>query len=510
MTALLRRMRLRLPIRLKLALVSATLTFVILLLFALVVGAFTERKLTSSFDSEVRATAADLQERLRIQLDDEGSRKLTIGGANAEEFLRGAAAAGSVIRVLDRNQRMLASTPNAPDLGPPVEGLRDLTNYHVVARPVFADSLDRSSVLRLPQNPIDGTVAFIQYARPKASLDQTIAKVRFFLLVGVLGGTLLALFAGLAVARRAMRPIAGLTRAAREVAVTRNPAQPPLPKPEANDEVKELADTLEVMLKELDAARAETESALERQREFVADASHELRTPLTSILANLELLEDELGRAGGPRDPAAAAATAGSALRSSKRMRRLVGDLLLLARADAGRKAPRQTLDLAKIVREAASEAGVLASGHTVSLDLPENGEALIEASADDLHRLVLNLVENALLHTPAGTPVVASVRAGEEEVVLQVADRGPGVRPEQRERIFERFARDAGDRGGTGSGLGLAIVRAVAESHGGSVAVRDADGGGAVFEVRLPGGTPHPSSDIGVAEPELPAIAPE
>ena len=130
-----------------------------------------------------------------------------------------------------------------------------------------------------------------------------------------------------------MRPIAGLTRAAREVARTRDP-DIRLPRPDANDEVADLAATLEDMLSELGAARAETEGALDRQRQFVADASHELRTPLTSILANLELLEEEL--AGEQRE------IAGSALRSSRRMRRLVADLLLLARADAGRDvAPR-------------------------------------------------------------------------------------------------------------------------------------------------------------------------
>ena len=131
-----------------------------------------------------------------------------------------------------------------------------------------------------------------------------------------------------------MRPIAGLTRAAREVARTRDP-DITLPKPQANDEVSELAHTFEDMLRELSAAREEAETTLSRQRKFVADASHELRTPLTSILANLELLESELG--GEQRD------MADSALRSSKRMRRLVGDLLLLARADAGRELDRIT-----------------------------------------------------------------------------------------------------------------------------------------------------------------------
>ena len=185
----------------------------------------------------------------------------------------------------------------------------------------------------------------------------------------------------------------GLTRAAREVARTRDP-DITLPKPQANDEVADLAHTFEDMLRELGAAREETEETLARQRKFVADASHELRTPLTSILANLELLEAEL--AGEQRDMAE------SALRSSRRMRRLVGDLLLLARADAGRDGPRGDVDLAAVAGEAAREAGALSSDHPVSLDLPR-GPVLVNGVADDLHRLAGNLIENALIHTPAG-----------------------------------------------------------------------------------------------------------
>ena len=106
------------------------------------------------------------------------------------------------------------------------------------------------------------------------------------------------------------------------------------------------------------------------------------------------------------------------------------------------------------MVREAALEARPLASGHDLTLDLGAEGEesALVEGSADDLHRLVLNLIENAYLHTPAGTPVVISVRREAENVVLEVADRGPGVPADIRGRVFERFTRESG---GTGSGTG-------------------------------------------------------
>jgi two-component system, OmpR family, sensor kinase len=116
----------------------------------------------------------------------------------------------------------------------------------------------------------------------------------------------------------------------------------------------------------------------------------------------------------------------------------------------------------------------------------------IVNGVADDLHRLAGNLVENALIHTPPGTPVTVSVRQEGGNAVLEVADRGPGVPPDMRERVFERFARGAGDAAPSGgSGLGLAIVRAVTTSHGGTVEVRDAEGGGARFVVTLPAEAP-------------------
>ncbi len=470
--------RLRLPIRVKLAAVSAGLTFVILLLFAIIVGGFTEQKLRSTFDSDLRATAADLQS--QFQVNGYGSRIDT-------ELFRVGAAGGAVLRVHDRAVNRVYEIKGSPDLGPLYEGIRDVGRYRVVSRPLFERSIGSTDNFDATPRALDGAVAAIQYGKPTDNLNATIGRVRFFLSLGVLVGTVLAFLAGFFVARRAMRPISGLTRAAREVARTRDPARTALPRPVANDEVADLSTTLSEMLGELDAARTETESTLDRQRQFVADASHELRTPLTSILANLELLEEELERPAGPRDSSAAAATAASALRSSRRMRRLVGDLLLLARADAGRREPPRPVDLSAVVREAAREAAAVAGGHPLTLDLPETGAAVVEGSLDDLHRMVLNLVENAFLHTPSGTPVVASVHRDGGYVVLEVADRGPGVPEDQRERIFERFARTEGDRStASGSGLGLAIVRAVAEAHGGTARVRSADGGGASFEIRL------------------------
>jgi two-component system OmpR family sensor kinase len=459
--------RTRLPVKVKLAVVSAALTFVILCLFAVAIGAVAEQRIRAGYDDELRATVADLVNRLdpRVGLS---------GPVVSPAPLEGAQAGGAQVRLLRRDGTVKYPGGLPPLTEPGAEGLTNAAGYRVISRALVLPQ--QSELFNQLGEPVSPPVGWVQYARPLATVNRTVNRVRVFLGFGVLGGTLLAFFGGLLVARRAMRPIAGLTRAAREVARTRDP-DITLPAPRANDEVSDLAHTFEDMLRELSEAHDESEAALARQREFVADASHELRTPLTSILANLELLEAELQ--GEPQEMAA------SALRSSRRMRRLVADLLLLARADAGREATMAPVDLAAIAREAAAEAGALSADHPISLDAPD--PVTVTGVADDLHRLAGNLVENALIHTPAGTPVTVSVRRDGSSAVLEVADRGPGVPRDMRERVFERFARAGGDGTRRGSGLGLAIVRAVVDAHGGRVELLDAGGGGARFVVTLP-----------------------
>jgi signal transduction histidine kinase len=329
-------------------------------------------------------------------------------------------------------------------------------------------------VLRQMNIQPQGTATLL-YAVPLSDVDHTVAEVQVFLLLGVLGGTLAALIAGLFVSARAMRPIVELTDAAREIERTRDPSRT-IPHPEAEDEIAELARTLEGMLGALDAARSNTQAMLDRQREFLADASHELRTPLTSVLANLELLTEELG---GEQ-----AETAEAALRSTRRMRRLVGDLLLLARADARRLPPRRPNDLAEVLIEAAAELGPMADAHDLQISAQP---AVVDGVRDELHRLILNLLENCVRHTPPGTRIVATTEVADGDAVLIVEDNGPGIPDELRERAFERFVRGGRD-GGKGSGLGLAIVRAVTRSHGGSVEMLSgATGEGTRFLIRIP-----------------------
>src|SRR3954447_7806401 len=455
----------RLPIRWRLALTSAGLTFAILLLFALIIGVFTARQVRSSFDDDLRLTAIDLSERVHSS-----SAMNTLGLDIQGDRVVGRAVAGdAAVRLVSTQGLPLLGWQRSPNLRPPRDGVTEANGYRVVSRAL--------------RNPL-GTIAYLQYGKPVAHLEHTMARIKLFLIFGVMGGSVLALLAGLALARRAIAPIAQLTETAKTIARTRDPSVE-IPKPTADDEVADLARTLEEMLMALGQARTETEGALDRQRRFVADASHELRTPLTSILANLELLAADLEGED--------AEIAGSALRSSRRMRRLVADLLLLARADAGRVARREPVNAGAVVREAAGEAAPLADGHGLTVDVQPGASLVLEAPGDELHRLVLNLIQNALVHTPPGTAVDVHARREGGDVIIEVSDEGPGVPEEMREQIFDRFVRGDGDRArsGSGSGLGLAIVRAVAESLGGSVALDSGESGGARFTVRIPAADP-------------------
>ena len=324
---------------------------------------------------------------------------------------------------------------------------------------------------------------YVQYGRSTAHVDDTIDRIWFLIVAGIFGGTALASLAGVAIAARAMRPIAALTASAKEVSETRDPSHH-MPRSPAEDEVGELADTLEQMLRSLDAARSEREQAMQQQREFVADASHELRTPLTSVLANLELLQASLGGPGQAEDRE----VVDSALRSSRRMSRLVSDLLLLARADAGRLAAHKRVDLAEVAGDAALEAMPLMGDRHFVID---NDRPLrVEGSSDELHRMILNLLDNAARHTPDGATIELRLSEQGSDAVVEVADDGPGIPPAMRTQIFDRFVRGEGPADtarGTGTGLGLAIVSAVAASHGGTVLATESPSGGALFRARIP-----------------------
>ena len=491
----------RWPVKWRIAAVSAGLTFLILLGFAFIIGRLAVDKLEANFSEEAQSQANDFANQLEIRAADPavnpaGGRELGFRGASLDDLVP---PVRSGFRVVNSTGALLQSEigslgESSPGPQPPTEEPETVGDFSIASN-------------EIPSNTF-GEPLYAQFVRSRSSLNSTIGRIWFFLAGGVLAGAALAALAGLAVAGRAMRPIASLTAAAREVATTRDPSRR-LPMPETEDEVGELARTLDEMLRELDAARSETEQMVQAQREFVADASHELRTPLTSIHANLELLQARLEQRGDAADGEDEEIVAG-ALGSSKRMRRLVSDLLLLARADAGRAGARGACDLAEIAETAIAEARTVADGHEVRLKAQEE-EVTVDCNPDDLHRLVLNLVENAVRHTPAGSHVDVTVeRDGTGGAVLEVTDDGPGLPDGFGDQIFARFVRGTGQAdlsGDSGTGLGLAIVKAVAVSHNGSVEAGAAARGGARFTVRLPAALA-PNGNGGSAESVAAALA--
>jgi two-component system OmpR family sensor kinase len=226
------------------------------------------------------------------------------------------------------------------------------------------------------------------------------------------------------------------------------------------------------------AARQASETRLRR---FIADASHELRTPLAAIRGYTELARR--GR-GAPPEIAHAMDRVDTA---AGRMTTLVEDLLLLARLDAGRPLRAEPVDLSALVVEAVSDAHAAGPEHRWRLDLPPEA-VTVPGDPDRLHQVVGNLLANARVHTPPGTAVAVDLARNGRYAVLRVTDDGPGIPPELRGQVFERFARGDSSRSRTAgsSGLGLAIVASVVAAHRGQVDVRS-DPGRTAFTVRLP-----------------------
>jgi two-component system OmpR family sensor kinase len=456
----------RIPVRWRIAITTAGLTLLILVIFALVLGQVVGNRIRSDFRSELRNAATSLADETKIYTSN---GQAVVDSPRIKDF---AAADKAVIRIYDAYGHPLAPTIAGLNMSSPEPGVHSLGNLSVATEPITGiNSLTGERVL----------VGYVQYARNPEGVNETVARLWLFLGAGVLGGTVLALLAGLAVADRAMRPIKALTGLARQITSTRDPSKR-IPTPAADDEVGELARTMDGMLQALDEAHSEREQALDRQREFVADASHELRTPLTSIQANLELLQVE---GAGPDDDRHAI---DSALSSTKRMSGLVSDLLLLARADAGRQVARTDLDLALVAAGALEEVEPLAAERHFESHL--EGPLPMSGNPDELHRMIRNLLENAVRHTPDRATVELTARRDGNEALLEVLDDGPGIPDGIEEQVFDRFVRGEGPAdtsSGGGTGLGLAIVRAVAQSHGGSVDAGKSTYGGARFSIRFP-----------------------
>ncbi|MGK5631568.1 sensor histidine kinase [Streptomyces sp. URMC 123] len=315
-----------------------------------------------------------------------------------------------------------------------------------------------------------GETVTVSAGAPLATERHAVAEVRTAMLAGL--PALLVVVAGVTwlVTRRALRPVEAIRGEMAAITASADLSRR-VPEPGTGDEVARLAATTNETL-------AALEAAVDRQRRFVADASHELRSPIASLRTQLEVAvaHPEL------LDVAGAAA-------DTVRLQRLAADLLLLARLDAGER-PREggRADLAELVRAELSERAAERTAGRVPVRIGELPERLeVPGSRARLAQVLTNLLDNAQRH--AASRVTVSGRREGDRAVLEVADDGAGVPEAERERIFERFVRldDARSRDEGGAGLGLAIARDVVTRHGGTLGVRSAPGGGALFEVRLP-----------------------
>jgi signal transduction histidine kinase len=309
-----------------------------------------------------------------------------------------------------------------------------------------------------------------------ATVDSSAHRVLVLLLLGGGAALVLAAAGGWWIARKALMPVERITSRAHRIGI--DDLSERIAVPRVDDELGRLARTLNAMLDRL-------EEGVDARRRLVADASHELRAPLAATRSELEvsLRHDNL------EDGARAVLT--SARDEVVRMGRTVDNMLTLARFDeGGHELLIRPCDLRAVADAAARSHRAAAEAAGVKV-VVEGEPVLLEADGERLQQVVGNLVDNAIRHSPPGGEVVVTVHADGR---VTVGDSGPGVPPDAREWIFERFARQDQARGcDGGAGLGLAISREIVRAHRGEIRVDGANGGGSIFTVRLPGAPTQP-----------------
>lgn len=439
----------------------------------------------------IRSTRASLIDQIDTRLHDTQDRRMPLGrggpsGAvgggdeqdDEEERFRTAAeidftADGTVLRT----QRAgftdePFSLPELPDV--PSEEVDALLD-RVVTLVSRNGELDyRVLVFRPP----DGNYRVI--AAPLVDVDETISDLITTLLITaavvlVLGAAVVWL-----VVRRGLRPVDGMIDTASAIAA--GDLSQRVDASDDSTELGRLGGALDDMLAQLEAAFTEREQSKARLEQFVADASHELRTPVTAIRGYAELYRNGGLRSGEELERAMSRIEG-----ESSRMGRLVDDLLLLARLDEHEPLELSEVNLVQLAADAVADAQAVDPDRPINLDAPS--PVTVGGDERRLRQVIANLLNNARVHTPAGTPVRVAVSANGASAHVTVADEGPGIPDENRPRIFERFYRTdpSRSRAKGGAGLGLSIVAAIVEAHHGHVDVHSAPGQGTTFTIELP-----------------------
>jgi two-component system OmpR family sensor kinase len=324
---------------------------------------------------------------------------------------------------------------------------------------------------------------------PTAGVNETVETLIVWEIVLAALGVGAAAVAGRTLVRRQLKPLRDVAATAHAVttvdlssgeveATTRVPAELTDP----STEVGQVGEALNQLLGHVEAALGARHESEQQARQFLADASHELRTPLSTIKGYSELV-----RRVQMTDPDDLAQVLDKVEAEAGRMTRLVEDMFLLARLDAGRELQRSPVDLTRVVGDAVLDATVVDPARTWTSDLPA-GPVTIRGDEQRLHQLVTNLLRNGTGHTPAGTTVHTALCVADGNVTLTVHDDGPGIDPDLLPTIFDRFTRgdSSRTRASGGAGLGTSLVRAIAHAHGGTVTVTS-EPGATTFSVALP-----------------------
>ena len=376
------------------------------------------------------------------------------------------------IEVIDTDSKIVRKSTNLQSFSQPLDdpGLQSVENTH---EPVTRDVRTGGAHLRVLTVPLmveNQIVGYLQVGTLRGQVDTALGQLLIVLVAGGLGAIVAAAIVGRLLAAQALRPIDTITQTA--FAISRaDDLDKRIPQLGPQDEVGRLARTFNIMLDRL-------ESLFRAQQRFIADISHELRTPLTTIRGNVDLMRhmDRLDQHSLDAIQA-----------ESDRMVRMVGDLLLLAQADAGQLIRREKVELDTLMLEVFRQMRPLAEH--VELTLGEEDQAVVLGDADRLKQLLINLVDNAIKYTPKGGHVTLGLRCVEGWAMVTVADTGIGIPAEDLPHIFDRFYRvdKARSRAAGGTGLGLSIVQWIVQAHGGRIEVQSQIGKETTFTVRLP-----------------------
>jgi len=316
----------------------------------------------------------------------------------------------------------------------------------------------------------------IRLAHSEEPLWREFGRLLSVLLLGLPVALAIAGAGGYGLARRTLAPLDSMTRRAGQITAERLTERLPVENPE--DELGQLARVFNDTL-------ARLERSFDQLRRFTADASHELRTPLTAIRTVGEVGLQREGDAAHYKD------TIGSMLEEVNRLTSLVDDLLAISRADAGHIQLRPAnVSVVDLVRESAALLEALAEEKGQHLAVEGNGGAVVYGDRLMLRQALVNLIDNAVKHSPAGGRISIRVEArGREEAVVEVEDSGPGIDPEHRSRVFDRFYRvdKARSRDAGGAGLGLSIAKWAVEANGGRIELESKQDKGCTFRIRLP-----------------------